>query len=276
MKYPIKAENKGFVTLLGGRERALFALWLEAKRVEAGVSKSALANALGESSSASTQRVNRYFRPAGGARRAVFPTAATLKKIADALDLAWITTAFRAGYYGVALDAVRKLSELADVWARHDGVKIDDGIIVALGARRKCSNLPLHYEPFSSKTHGVAYVAAPTALALRITAAWFILRGQRFSKAADDFAMSLTGRYSAPAKLIATALSDDRVTNLEPRRWPRPVRLARQILVDADLASHTRRFAAAELVHAWAQDLSPELYNQIKRSFYGYPKDGQS
>jgi len=162
----------------------------------------------------------------------VFPTPYVLLKLSTELDLPPIPTLLRAGYYAPALAAVRKLERLS---ARLESKRIA--------------------------------IPAPSLLAIRMIVAWFPLRGDnaRFSPASDKFAATLYDSTSESARLLAEA--EDKVDDLEPRRWPRILRIAHEILNDSKLIAATRRFASAELVHHWARSLSSKVYDDVRNEF---------
>jgi len=258
-------------TLLDSRERVRFAQWLNDQLNARGISKAELVAQLGYDEEASTEVVGRYLldRAMSVERKVVFPTPYTLLRIANVLELPSVATLFRAGYYAHALAEIRKLERFSERWYAADRLQPVNGLIAVAQLRDRGLTSSDRYQSVGpGQSRQVSVIAVPTALAVQMIVAWLPLRGDgRFTPESDNFTTNVSsGKYD---RLFRTATSE--VDNLEPRRWPRVLRQAHDILNDSTLPPMVRRLAAAELVHHWARLLAPTFYDSVRKVFLKPP-----
>lgn len=187
-------------------ERAAFGAWLEARRVRAGRSKNHVLRKAG----IPIERFNSYVE--GG----VIPGAATLARIAEALDIPWPIAFWRAGHFRDLLGAINLLS-----LALHES---------------SSSGIPLQ----KRRIGAVALVD----LALRA----FPRRDYRTNAL---FLADLIDERDAALRLLAGTITFDEAL---PRRMHPKLERAAKALDDNAMPLALRRVVAGEYVNAWADE----------------------
>jgi len=266
-------------------QRAVFASWLEDRRAQSGVSKSALAwNALRHDT---TQQLNKFLR--GEA----LPMPKTLKALCKHTGTSWPAAFALAGYYAELVYALGALARLARQWRADDAtyptddaefrstgvLKVGDKIIIeALNGPRIAARY--HMGCYRERPHEIdvdsaipevaakiyrqeaanpqpvcCVVPKPLAIALMIATVGFPRRGDIYKDGASVYAANLLES--------AQAIIDHAIASV---RSPLPALLqtAVTILKTKDLDLDTRRIMAAEVMLKWA-DLLCGRYTHYAR-----------
>jgi transcriptional regulator with XRE-family HTH domain len=249
-------------------QRRAFASWLDGRRAEKGVSKTALAEAVG---SEGTSRISGFLN---GKQ---MPLPDTLRQICEVLDIPWFEAFAIAGYYRQLLVLLSELVILAEKWGEEDGIApaIDDfrfryrGVIqvgetpILEAIQNPDVAKRFVVGPYKDSDREIcSVVPKPLAVALFVGATGFARRGDIYKDGRSGYAAEVL----MAAKDIV-ALADG--LNVD-KKLPPLLESADAILRNRTVPLEYRRIPSAEYIVQWCDQICQGFTHYVRLAAFEY------
>ena len=235
-------------SVLSGSRRIGFGAWLDVLRQQRGLSKKALAEALGRPGGATNRQINKYLSGE------IAASESTLIALARALELPERYMLLAGGYFEPLIRDIEDLLALAQWYCILDGLSFHDCIEGRPVAVSQQSLEPSSIAPYMQIQISRKYtVPAPAIAAVHIALLAFPLRGERYN---DDTLPGIFVSY------------DPRGFRRRPGKMPSELSKAINGLSDQSLSGNSRRAVAAEYVRAWITRECGPLASDLARVMY--------